>query len=159
MGLTAVSINNTGEWLAFGCPSNQQLLVWEWRSETYVIKQRGHAYGMRCMSYSPDGIVVATGGEDGSLKLWNSTSGFCYCTLTSHTAPITATTFAGSSVVLTASLDGTVRAHDLHRTNAYIAHAGPVRKPCYRPRRRNCRCRNRRPLQRLRMESSEFVSP
>ena len=124
--IRTVSINNTGEWLAFGCPSNQQLLVWEWRSETYVIKQRGHAYGMRCMSYSPDGIVVATGGEDGSLKLWNSTSGFCYCTLTSHTAPITATTFAGSSVVLTASLDGTVRAHDLHRYKNFRTLTSPT---------------------------------
>lgn len=124
--IQTVAINDTGEWLAFGCPSNQQLLVWEWRSETYVIKQRGHAYGMRCMSYSPDGIVVATGGEDGSLKLWNATSGFCYCTLSSHTAPITATTFAGSSVVLTSSLDGTVRAHDLHRYKCFRTLTAPT---------------------------------
>ena len=116
----ACSLNRTGEWLALGCPSSQQLLVWEWRSETYVIKQRGHAYGMRCMAYSPDGIVVATGGEDGKLKLWNATSGFCYVTLEqSHTAPVTRATFASSSVVLTASLDGTVRAHDLHRYRTF----------------------------------------
>jgi periodic tryptophan protein 2 len=108
-------INDSGEWLAFGCPTTQQLLVWEWRSETYVIQQRGHAYGMRCMSYSPDGVVVCTGGEDGALKLWNATSGFCYVTLKAHTAPVTAVTFANSSVILSSSLDGTVRAHDLHR--------------------------------------------
>lgn len=113
-------LNTSGDWLALGCPASQQLLVWEWRSETYVLKQRGHAYGMRTMAYSPDGVVICTGGEDGKLKLWNATSGFCYVTLEqSHTAPITAVTFCNSSVVLSSSLDGTVRAHDLHRYRTF----------------------------------------
>ena len=110
------ALNNSGDWLALACPSSQQILVWEWRSETYVLKQRGHAYGMKCMAYSPDGVVICTGGEDGKLKLWSATSGFCYVTMEkTHTAAITAVAFANSSVVLSASLDGTVRAHDLHR--------------------------------------------
>jgi periodic tryptophan protein 2 len=113
-------LNQTGEWLAIGCPKSQQLLVWEWRSETYIIKQRGHAYGMRCMAYSPDGVVVCTGGEDGKLKLWNCSSGFCYVTMEqSHHAPVTSVCFANSSVVLSASLDGTVKAHDLHRYRTF----------------------------------------
>lgn len=126
--IRTVAINDTGEWLAFGCPSTQQLLVWEWRSETYIIKQRGHAYGMRCMAYSNDGIVVATGGEDGSIKLWNTSSGFCYCTLKSHTAPVTACVFSNSSVVLSSSLDGTVRAHDLNRYRNFRTYTSPT--PC-----------------------------
>ena len=126
--IKTVAINDTGEWLAFGCPSSQQLLVWEWRSETYIIKQRGHAYGMRCMAYSPDGVVVATGGEDGSIKLWNTSSGFCYCTLKSHTAPVTACTFANSSVIMSSSLDGTVRAHDLNRYRNFKTYTAP--SPC-----------------------------
>ncbi len=126
--IRTVAINDTGEWLAFGCPSSQQLLVWEWRSETYIIKQRGHAYGMKCMAYSSDGVVVATGGEDGSIKLWNTSSGFCYCTLKSHTAPITACVFSNSSVVLSSSLDGTVRAHDLHRYRNFRTYTSPT--PC-----------------------------
>jgi periodic tryptophan protein 2 len=113
-------LNNSGDWLALGCPQSQQLLVWEWRSETYVLKQRGHSYGMRTMAYSPDGVVICTGGEDGKLKLWNATSGFCYVTMEkTHTAPVTAVAFANSSVVVSASLDGTVRAHDLHRYRTF----------------------------------------
>ncbi|GKY90534.1 hypothetical protein MPSEU_000027100 [Mayamaea pseudoterrestris] len=116
----ACVLNSMGEWLALGCPASQQLLVWEWRSETYVLKQRGHAYGMRCMAYSPDGIVVCTGGEDGRVKLWNATSGFCYVTLEkTHTAAVTGVVFANPSVVLSASLDGTVRAHDMHRYRTF----------------------------------------
>jgi periodic tryptophan protein 2 len=113
-------LNNSGDWLALGCPQSQQLLVWEWRSETYVLKQRGHSYGMRTMAYSPDGVVICTGGEDGKLKLWNATSGFCYVTMEkTHTAPVTVVAFANSSVVVSASLDGTVRAHDLHRYRTF----------------------------------------
>jgi len=120
-------LNNTGEWLALGCPRAQQLLVWEWRSETYVLKQRGHAYGMRCMAYSPDGVVVCTGGEDGKIKLWNASSGFCYVTFEqSHQAPVTCVRFANPSVVLSASLDGTVRAHDLHRYRTFKTMTTPT---------------------------------
>ncbi|VEU37210.1 unnamed protein product [Pseudo-nitzschia multistriata] len=122
-------LNQTGEWLALGCPKSQQLLVWEWRSETYVLKQRGHAYGARCMAYSPDGVVVCTGGEDGKLKLWNASSGFCYATLgEGHTAPVGSVAFANSSVVLSAGLDGTVKAHDLHRYRTFKTLTTPT--PC-----------------------------
>jgi periodic tryptophan protein 2 len=125
--IKSCKLNKSGDWLALGCPSSQQLLVWEWRSETYVLKQRGHAYGMRCMAYSPDGVVVCTGGEDGKVKLWNSTSGFCYVTMEkTHTAAITAVAFANSSVVLSASLDGTVRAHDLHRYRTFKTFTSPT---------------------------------
>ena len=124
-----VSINPSAEWLAFGCPKTQQLLIWEWRSETYILKQSGHAYGMRCLAYSPDGTVVATGGEDGTIKLWNSQSGFCYVTMPkTHTAACTAVEFANPTVVLSASLDGTVRAHDLHRYRNFKTYTSDI--PC-----------------------------
>jgi periodic tryptophan protein 2 len=86
-----------------------------------------HAYGMRCMAYSPDSIVVCTRGEGGKVKLWNSTSGFCYVTMEkTHMAEITAVFFANSSVVLSASLDGTARAHDLYRYWTFKTFTSPT---------------------------------
>jgi periodic tryptophan protein 2 len=122
-------LNPSGSWLALGCPISQQLLVWEWTSETYILKQRGHAYGMSCMAYSPDAICIATGGEDGKIKLWNSSTGFCYVTFPSescHTAAITKIAFANDSVVITCSLDGTVKAHDLYRYRTFKTYTSPT---------------------------------
>ncbi len=47
-----VTINNTGEWLAFGASKLGQLLVWEWQSESYILKQQGHFDSMNSLVYS-----------------------------------------------------------------------------------------------------------
>ncbi|CAN0494957.1 unnamed protein product, partial [Laminaria digitata] len=92
------------------------LLVWEWQSETYVLKQQGHGYGLNCAAFGSTGAVCATGGDDNKVKLWSTTSGFCFVTFSEHEAPVTAVRFTpNASAVVSASLDGTVRAHDLVR--------------------------------------------
>ena len=63
-----MAVSPSGEWLAFGCSFMGQLLVWEWQSESYVLKQQGHYYDMNCLAYSPGGDVVATGGDDGKVR-------------------------------------------------------------------------------------------
>ena len=62
--IKTVAVSPSGEWLAFGCSNLGQLLVWEWQSETYVLKQQGHYYDMNTICYSQDGNYVATGGDD-----------------------------------------------------------------------------------------------
>lgn len=46
-----------------------QLLVWEWQSESYVLKQQGHPNSMVSLAYSPDGQYIVTGGDDGKVGL------------------------------------------------------------------------------------------
>ncbi|KAJ3127408.1 hypothetical protein HK098_006397 [Nowakowskiella sp. JEL0407] len=114
--INTVSINASGEWLAFGCSKLGQLLVWEWQSESYVLKQQGHQLDMNALSYSQDGQFIATGGDDGKVKIWNTQSGFCFVTFTDHVGAVTCVEFAKQGqVVFSASLDGTVRAFDLVR--------------------------------------------
>jgi periodic tryptophan protein 2 len=81
-----------------------------------VLKQQSHSLDMNCLAYSQNGQLVVTGGDDGKVKVWNVSNGFCFVTFTEHTAPVTALTFSASSqAVFSASLDGTVRAFDLIR--------------------------------------------
>jgi periodic tryptophan protein 2 len=67
------------------------------------------------MAYSPDGAFLATGGDDGKVKIWTTKNCLCFVTFTEHNSKITACQFIPKkgNAVLTASLDGTVRAFDL----------------------------------------------
>eukprot|EP00058_Branchiostoma_floridae_P012668 XP_002598156.1 hypothetical protein BRAFLDRAFT_123300 [Branchiostoma floridae] len=124
--IASVSFNSTGDWIALACSGLGQLLVWEWQSESYVLKQQGHFNNMSSLAYSPDGQYIVTGGEDGKVKVWNTGSGFCFVTFTEHTAAIAGTIFTSNGhVVISASLDGTARAFDLHRYRNFRTFTSP----------------------------------
>lgn len=112
----AAAFNSSGDWIALASGRRGQLLVWEWQSESFALRQQGHANNMACLAYSPDGLNLATGGDDGRVKLWSTGNGFCFVTFTEHTAGVADVAFTQSGrAVLSASLDGTVRAFDLQR--------------------------------------------
>jgi len=149
--LDAVALGANGDWLAVGSSGTGQLLVWEWRSETYVLKQQGHHYGVRCVAFSPGSVsmkrgkalasadarpedrssaiggrLLATGGYDGKVKLFNAQSGLCFVTFAEHTAPVNALCFTPQgNAVLSASRDGSVRAFDLLRYRNFRTFASP----------------------------------
>ncbi|KAK9281854.1 hypothetical protein L1049_004760 [Liquidambar formosana] len=114
--ITTAVFNDIGNWLTFGCARLGQLLVWEWRSESYILKQQGHYYDVNCLAYSPDSQLLATGASDNKVKVWTVSSGFCFVTFSEHTNTVTALHFmANNHCLLSASLDGTIRAWDLFR--------------------------------------------
>ncbi|CAE7570378.1 unnamed protein product, partial [Symbiodinium necroappetens] len=149
--LDAVALGANGDWLAVGSSGTGQLLVWEWRSETYVLKQQGHHYGVRSVAFSPGSVsmkrgkalasadarpedrssaiggrLLATGGYDGKVKLFNAQSGLCFVTFAEHTAPVNALCFTPQgNAVLSASRDGSVRAFDLLRYRNFRTFASP----------------------------------
>lgn len=111
---TSLAFNPAGSWLAFGVANSNQLLVWEWRSQTYIFNQQGFSYDIECLDYSFNGKIIATGSSEGKLKLWDSKSYFCFATFTDHISKISAIKFSPKSnnTLFTASYDGTVRAFD-----------------------------------------------
>jgi periodic tryptophan protein 2 len=123
-----VTINKTGEWLAFGASKLGQLLVWEWQSESYILKQQGHYDSMNALVYTPDGQRVITTADDGKIKVWDVRSGFCIVTFTEHSSGVTACEFTKKgNVLFTASLDGSVRAWDLIRYRNFRTFTAPTR--------------------------------
>ena len=79
------------------------------------MKQQGHFFDLNTVAYSPDGTIIATGGDDGKVKLWTVKNALCFVTFSEHTDKITALQFTPrkGNAVLSASADGTVRAYDL----------------------------------------------
>ncbi|KAK3350972.1 WD40-repeat-containing domain protein [Neurospora tetraspora] len=123
-----VTINKSGEWLAFGASKLGQLLVWEWQSESYILKQQGHFDSMNSLVYSPDGQRIVTVADDGKIKVWDTESGFCIVTFTEHTSGITACEFSKKgNVLFTSSLDGSIRAWDLIRYRNFRTFTAPER--------------------------------
>lgn len=124
--ITSVAISESGEWLAFGAKKLGQLLVWEWQSESYILKQQGHYFDMNTLSFSTDGQYIATGGDDGKVKVWNARSGFCFVTFSEHSSSISEVQFSKQGQVLfSSSLDGTVRAFDLIRYRNFRTFTSP----------------------------------
>lgn len=145
----SIVINNTGEWIALGSgigagtcdeidpgsgrTSNSQLVVWEWKTETFVLKQSGTGAGKanlsECSCFSPDALTLATGGTDAKIRLYDTMTGFCFVTFgNEHKGPITCLEFApnkGGKVLVSASLDGTVRCFDLNRYRNFKTFSGP----------------------------------
>lgn len=127
--MSACSFNETGEWIALGCERLGQLIVWEWQSEAYVYKQQGHFFDVNSCAYAPDGSMIATAADDHKIKVWSTATGSCFVTFTEHTMPVSAVAFLPSGhALLSASLDGTVRAFDLMRYRNFRVLTSP--DPC-----------------------------
>ena len=123
-----MTINKSGDWLAFGASKLGQLLVWEWQSESYILKQQGHFDSINALIYSPDGQRIITTSDDGKVKVWDTHSGFCIVTFIEHSSGVTACEFAKrGNVLFTSSLDGSVRAWDLIRYRNFRTFTAPTR--------------------------------
>lgn len=123
-----MTLNKSGEWIAFGASKLGQLLVWEWQSESYILKQQGHCDAINSLAYSPDGERIITAADDGKIKVWETHSGFCIVTFTEHSGAVTACEFANrGNVFFSASIDGSVRAWDLIRYRNFKTFTSPTR--------------------------------
>jgi len=67
--ISSVTINKSSEWIALASSEVGQLCVWEWQSQTHVLKQQSHFGSMSSLHYSPDAQFIVTGGLDGKVYL------------------------------------------------------------------------------------------
>ncbi|CAC22605.1 small subunit processome, U3 snoRNP-associated protein Utp1 [Schizosaccharomyces pombe] len=126
--IDTLTVNSTGDWIAIGSSKLGQLLVWEWQSESYVLKQQSHYDALSTLQYSSDGQRIITGADDGKIKVWDMNSGFCIVTFTQHTSAVSGLCFSKrGNVLFSSSLDGSVRAWDLIRYRNFRTFTAPSR--------------------------------
>ncbi|CAH8522598.1 unnamed protein product [Schistosoma turkestanicum] len=128
--INSLTINHNGDWIGAGSELFGQIAVWEWRSQSCYMRADSHSKEMTSLAYSPDGLHLVTGGYDNKVKVWRISGGRSIVTFTEHTAGVTGVAFPAqnSKVVLSASLDGTVRAHDLIRYRNFRTFTVPTRR-------------------------------
>ncbi|RNF11686.1 periodic tryptophan protein 2-like protein [Trypanosoma rangeli] len=124
--LTAAVFSPSGDFVAFGSAHLKQLLLWDWKSEAYVLKDQGHYYDISRTAITADSSSIISGGDDGKVKVWKVSSGQCYVTFTEHTAPVTGiATCAATNAFFTCSRDGTARGYDLVRYRHFRVYTAP----------------------------------
>jgi WD40 repeat protein len=69
-------------------PGQADLRGWEWyylQSRCHLLRLRGHRGEVRSIAWSPDGRWLASGGGDGTVRLWDAATGMEVRTFRHHT--------------------------------------------------------------------------
>ena len=117
-------------WNVFTRVSNGEVLKISMDSEISIVGR--HENGVRALGFSSDNRLLASGGEDGTIQLWDVSSNFPLSTLTGHTGWIYALMFLCNDRVLASGggKDNTIRLWNTStgRELAVISgHTTPVR--------------------------------
>ena len=75
-----------------------------------------HIGPVNTVAWSPNGSILASGGDDGTVRLWNPETGVNFAVLRGHTARLTSVKFSPDGITLATSSnrDGTVRIWDVN---------------------------------------------
>src|SRR5690348_14405255 len=62
--------------------------LWDVQAEQEWATLQGFTAGVNCVAFAPDGLTLATGAEDGSVKLWGLATGQRRLTLQRQSVPV-----------------------------------------------------------------------
>jgi WD40 repeat protein len=110
----AMAWSSDSRTLATGASEDNDIRLWNARTQRLLRTLRGHTGWIRSVAFSPDGKILASGSTDLTIRLWDVQSGQLLRTLQGHTDLVGGVAFSPDGTKLTsASRDGTVRLWDV----------------------------------------------
>jgi WD40 repeat protein len=98
-----------------------------WQNNIMQRQLTGHIGSVTAIAFSPDGQILASGGEDRSIRLWDTQTGVCLQTLPGHAWQVSSLAFmAGGAVLLSGSWDKTVKFWQIDTGKEFDVLAGHI---------------------------------
>lgn len=136
--MTSVACSADNRLLA-SCDSGEgrdRICIWDWQQQKLLLDFAMRGAGISWLVFSPDAQVLASGGADSTVRMWNASNAQGLRILTA-TAPINSVAFSPDGTLIAAgAANGSLRiwdAQDRGLLHAFKVHEGPVKSVAFRP--------------------------
>jgi WD40 repeat protein len=111
---TCAALSPAAPLLAVAIRAENQIVLYDLRTGQERWRSRGHRAAVRCMTFSADGLTLATGSDDQTAKLWDVSDGREKAGgLIGHADTISSIAFhPGGKTIATGCLDHTIKLWD-----------------------------------------------
>lgn len=90
--------------------SDRQVILWGMEQKTPIAILSGHTQAVKAIAFSPDGKLLATGGDDGFIRVWDVERGQLNITLSGHRWTVSTLSFLiNGNTLISGSWDGTIK--------------------------------------------------
>ena len=112
--------------------------MWSLETGELIMSGDGHKGWLSGIDFAPDGRELATGAEDGTVKIWNFSQSCCTQTLVEHTQAVWGVAYMSDcpEFVASCSMDHTAKLWDVHVgrcRQTFRGHVDSVNSICFQP--------------------------
>ncbi len=123
-----VSFSPDGRTLAYGARGGPVVKLRDVSTRTVATTEGRYDFGFTCLSYSPDGKIIATGHENGTIMLWDVATRTLAATLSGHNGGVYSLAFSpNGNTLASGASDENVKLWDVAARTSFSTL--PVKQP------------------------------